>query len=76
MPSVPSLSDNGCKTRLLRHLDQCIAEIETEICPHVNPVVTIVNASTPSSKSSNSDKTGYKKHDIFLKKETFSVDTQ
>lgn len=33
LPSVPSISDPGCKARLLRHLDQCILEIDTEICP-------------------------------------------
>ncbi|KAG4068055.1 hypothetical protein HA402_011388 [Bradysia odoriphaga] len=33
LPSVPSISDPGCKARLLRHLDQCIIEIDTEICP-------------------------------------------
>lgn len=60
LPSVPSLSDNGCKTRLLRHLDQCIAEIETEICPRIDPVVSIANTSTIPSTSKNSvaDKNG------------------
>lgn len=33
LPSVPTLTDSGSKARLLRHLDQCIAEIDTEICP-------------------------------------------
>lgn len=33
LPSVPTLSDSGSKARLLRHLDQCIAEISVEICP-------------------------------------------
>lgn len=33
LPSVPTLTDAGSKARLLRHLDQCIAEIDTEICP-------------------------------------------
>lgn len=52
LPSVPSLADSGCKTRLLRHLDQCIAEIETEICPRTDPPV---NAAT---KGIISDKAG------------------
>lgn len=54
LPSVPQLSDSGCKTRLLRHLDQCIAEIETEICPRVDPA-TVANA---TAKSTISDKLG------------------
>lgn len=37
LPSIPNIADNGCKTRLLRHLDNCIAEIETEICPILPP---------------------------------------
>ncbi|XP_030377693.1 uncharacterized protein LOC115626454 [Scaptodrosophila lebanonensis] len=32
--SMPSLAEPGSKARLLRHLDQCIAEIDVEICPH------------------------------------------
>lgn len=52
---MPQLSDSGCKTRLLRHLDQCIAEIETEICPRLDPV-TVANA---TAKSTISDKAGY-----------------
>lgn len=48
LPSVPSLADNGCKTRLLRHLDQCIAEIETEICPRILTPKT----ATPPEKAS------------------------
>lgn len=56
LPSVPSLADNGCKTRLLRHLDQCIAEIETEICPRVDPAISAPNA---TAKSTISDKAGY-----------------
>ncbi|XP_055683137.1 uncharacterized protein LOC129790011 [Lutzomyia longipalpis] len=40
LPSVPTLTDAGSKARLLRHLDQCIAEIDTEICPitQTNPL--------------------------------------
>ncbi|XP_031623319.1 uncharacterized protein LOC116340794 [Contarinia nasturtii] len=56
LPSVPSLADNGCKTRLLRHLDQCIAEIETEICPRVDPATV---ANTTTAKSTISDKPGF-----------------
>ncbi|XP_059618240.1 uncharacterized protein LOC132262823 isoform X2 [Phlebotomus argentipes] len=42
LPSVPTLTDAGSKARLLRHLDQCIAEIDTEICPvtPANPLPT------------------------------------
>lgn len=36
LPSVPAINDPGCKARLLRHLDQCILEIDTEICPMSN----------------------------------------
>lgn len=36
LPSVPTLTDAGSKARLLRHLDNCIAEIDTEICPKMN----------------------------------------
>uniref|UniRef100_A0A8D8AIG2 Protein hairy n=1 Tax=Culex pipiens TaxID=7175 RepID=A0A8D8AIG2_CULPI len=36
LPSVPTLTDAGSKARLLRHLDNCIAEIDTEICPKIN----------------------------------------
>lgn len=31
--NVPNLTDAACKARLLRHLDQCIAEIDNEIDP-------------------------------------------
>lgn len=55
LPSVPRLEDSGCRTRLLRHLDQCIAEIETEICPR-NTATTVANA---TAKSTISDKAGY-----------------
>lgn len=37
LPSVPTLTDAGSKARLLRHLDNCIAEIDTEICPKILP---------------------------------------
>nr|XP_029711295.1 uncharacterized protein LOC109411306 [Aedes albopictus] len=36
LPSVPTLTDAGSKARLLRHLDNCIAEIDTEICPKIS----------------------------------------
>ncbi|XP_062551232.1 uncharacterized protein LOC134216336 [Armigeres subalbatus] len=36
LPSVPTLTDAGSKARLLRHLDNCIAEIDTEICPKMS----------------------------------------
>lgn len=45
-PNVTALGDNGCKARLLRHLDQCILEIDTEIGP------ASIGATTPSSSSS------------------------
>lgn len=41
---VPSLGDSGCKARLLRHLDQCIVEIDTEI----GPATTISAAAGPA----------------------------
>lgn len=60
LPSVPSLADQGCKTRLLRHLDQCIAEIDTEICPNIPSKPT--TATTPnvllSPTKSNSNGNG------------------
>ncbi|XP_020713042.1 uncharacterized protein LOC101454967 isoform X2 [Ceratitis capitata] len=43
--NMPSLSEPGSKARLLRHLDQCIAEIDIEICPHS----TATYADSPSS---------------------------
>lgn len=49
LPSVPTLTDSGSKARLLRHLDQCIAEIDTEICPiSVTPNPNPVPLSSPS----------------------------
>lgn len=68
LPSVPSLADNGCKTRLLRHLDQCIAEIETEICPRLDPATSAPNA---TAKSTISDKAGY----VFFKESTEIINT-
>lgn len=53
LPSVPSLGDNGCKTRLLRHLDQCIAEIETEICPRLNPLPAAAGKPPTTPKGKN-----------------------
>ncbi|EDW78111.2 uncharacterized protein Dwil_GK24825 [Drosophila willistoni] len=46
--NMPTLSEPGSKARLLRHLDQCIAEIDVEICPHTN---TANFADSPSSSS-------------------------
>ncbi|XP_060665844.1 uncharacterized protein LOC132798121 isoform X2 [Drosophila nasuta] len=38
MGNMPTLAEPGSKARLLRHLDQCIAEIDVEICPtHATP---------------------------------------
>lgn len=45
LPSVPVINDPGCKARLLRHLDQCILEIDTEICP-----LTSLNAPIENKK--------------------------
>lgn len=54
LPSVPTLSDSGSKARLLRHLDNCIAEIDTEICPisvTPSPVVAAAQISVSPSPS-------------------------
>ncbi|XP_017000073.2 protein hairy [Drosophila takahashii] len=45
--TMPTLAEPGSKARLLRHLDQCIAEIDVEICPHS----TATFAESPSSSS-------------------------
>ena len=38
LSSCPTLAESGgSKSRLLRHLDNCIAEIDTEICPNITP---------------------------------------
>ncbi|ALC39667.1 Side [Drosophila busckii] len=34
--NMPTLAEPGSKARLLRHLDQCIAEIDVEICPQTS----------------------------------------
>ncbi|EDV54711.1 protein hairy [Drosophila erecta] len=47
MGTMPTLAEPGSKARLLRHLDQCIAEIDVEICPHS----TAPFAESPSSSS-------------------------
>ncbi|XP_043644791.1 protein hairy [Drosophila teissieri] len=47
MGTMPTLAEPGSKARLLRHLDQCIAEIDVEICPHS----TAAFAESPSSSS-------------------------
>lgn len=49
LPSVPTLTDAGSKARLLRHLDNCIAEIDTEICPKT--VATGANGLPPVAAS-------------------------
>lgn len=50
---LPSLADGGCKARLLRHLDQCILEIDTEIGPATTMSTMSMHSSaaaaTPSS---------------------------
>lgn len=58
MPSVPAINDPGCKARLLRHLDQCILEIDTEICPMNN-----IPTTTTSQESKNDN--------FFLLKKTY-----
>lgn len=55
LPSVPNIADAGCRTRLLRHLDLCIAEIETEICPRILPPVTATKPSTSNNGSGGSN---------------------
>ncbi|KAH8357857.1 hypothetical protein KR200_005737 [Drosophila serrata] len=45
--TMPTLAEPGSKARLLRHLDQCIAEIDVEICPHS----TASFAESPSNSS-------------------------
>jgi len=45
LANAPTLSEPGSKARLLRHLDQCIAEIDIEICP----TTTASFADSPSS---------------------------
>lgn len=47
MGTMPTLAEPGSKARLLRHLDQCIAEIDVEICPHS----TANFSESPSSSS-------------------------
>ncbi|XP_017858868.1 PREDICTED: ras-interacting protein RIP3 isoform X1 [Drosophila arizonae] len=48
MGNMPTLAEPGSKARLLRHLDQCIAEIDVEICPHS---ATAAFAESPNSSS-------------------------
>ncbi|XP_055590600.1 uncharacterized protein LOC129742686 [Uranotaenia lowii] len=59
LPSVPTLTDAGSKARLLRHLDNCIAEIDTEICPKIPSNGTVVE--TSKSESSYDSHCGIKK---------------
>lgn len=74
LPSVPNIADAGCRTRLLRHLDLCIAEIETEICPRISTpsnstTKTTQNnrngsGSSSSSNTNNSIQTPIKLNDL------------
>lgn len=71
LPSVPSLADNGCKTRLLRHLDQCIAEIETEICPRILPPKSVTSPSKlGTADTSNEKNNGYDDHRTPIRKQS------
>lgn len=49
MGNMPTLAEPGSKARLLRHLDQCIAEIDVEICPH--STATTANFAESSNNS-------------------------
>lgn len=56
MGNMPTLAEPGSKARLLRHLDQCIAEIDVEICPHTT---TTASGQTNFVDSPNSSNTCY-----------------
>lgn len=47
LSNVAALTDPGSKARLLKHLDQCIAEIDIEICPRA----ALQHADSPSSST-------------------------
>lgn len=47
LSNVAALTDPGSKARLLKHLDQCIAEIDIEICPRAS----LQHADSPSSST-------------------------
>ncbi|XP_037959091.1 uncharacterized protein LOC119688487 [Teleopsis dalmanni] len=49
--NMPALSDPAAQARLLQHLDKCIAEIDTEICPI--SAGTFVNSPSNSSFDMN-----------------------
>ncbi|KAH8263602.1 hypothetical protein KR044_011346 [Drosophila immigrans] len=52
MGNMPTLAEPGSKARLLRHLDQCIAEIDVEICPtHATTLASNNFAESPNSSS-------------------------
>lgn len=53
MGNMPTLAEPGSKARLLRHLDQCIAEIDVEICPHTTTTTTGQSNFVDSPNSSN-----------------------
>lgn len=56
LPSVPTLTDSGSKARLLRHLDQCIAEIDTEICPvSITPILPQPQITPPPPNSNGAN---------------------
>ncbi|KAH8395713.1 hypothetical protein KR222_010263 [Zaprionus bogoriensis] len=64
MGNMPTLAEPGSKARLLRHLDQCIAEIDVEICPHTTTtasaaVAALTTGSSSFVDSSNSSNTCY-----------------
>lgn len=65
LPSVPSINDPGCKTRLLRHLDQCILEIDTEICPATNLITNTTAAVVAATASTTPQPTEQKTPDYF-----------
>lgn len=55
LPTVPSLTDAGCKARLLRHLDTCIAEIDKEICPFSANVIDKTDNNSRGKWNNSSD---------------------
>ncbi|KAL7740947.1 hypothetical protein ACLKA6_014100 [Drosophila palustris] len=58
MGNMPTLAEPGSKARLLRHLDQCIAEIDVEICPHSTGTTTTTTATTANfAESPNTSST-------------------
>ncbi|XP_064553782.1 uncharacterized protein Sidpn isoform X2 [Drosophila montana] len=51
MGNMPTLAEPGSKARLLRHLDQCIAEIDVEICPHTTTAANFAESPNSSSRT-------------------------